>query len=97
MKHLLTAVLLSGAIALPAFAALKKGDAAPDFSAPASLDLRKCTPANTRALATLVLTASRSEYWRVSPLPAGMPVAGLVRASRSPGRTPTGNQPTLDE
>ena len=38
MKHLLTTVLvLSGAIALPAYAALKKGDSAPDFSAPASL------------------------------------------------------------
>jgi thioredoxin-dependent peroxiredoxin len=37
MKHLLTALLLSSAIALPAFAALKKGDSAPDFSAPASL------------------------------------------------------------
>jgi peroxiredoxin len=37
VKHLLIAVLLSGAIAVPALAALKKGDSAPDFSAPASL------------------------------------------------------------
>ena len=37
MRRFLTAVLLSGAIALPAFAALKDGDRAPDFSAPASL------------------------------------------------------------
>src|SRR3954465_10332749 len=37
MKRLLTAVLLSGVIALPAFAALKKGESAPDFSTPASL------------------------------------------------------------
>jgi peroxiredoxin len=37
MKHLLTSLLLSGVIALPALAALKEGDSAPDFSAPASL------------------------------------------------------------
>jgi peroxiredoxin Q/BCP len=37
VKRLLIAVLLSGAIAVPALAALKKGDSAPDFSAPASL------------------------------------------------------------
>ena len=37
MRRFLTAVLLSGAIALPASAALKNGDRAPDFSAPASL------------------------------------------------------------
>jgi len=37
VKRLLTAVLLSSAIALPALAALKNGDSAPDFSAPASL------------------------------------------------------------
>jgi thioredoxin-dependent peroxiredoxin len=37
VRRLLITVLLSGAIALPAFAALKKGDGAPDFSAPASL------------------------------------------------------------
>lgn len=37
MKRLLTTVLLSSALALPALAALKKGDAAPDFSAKASL------------------------------------------------------------
>ena len=38
MRYLLAAVLLSGAIATPALAALKKGDGAPDFSTPASLD-----------------------------------------------------------
>ena len=38
MKRLLTTALLSSLIALPAFAALKAGEAAPDFSAPASLD-----------------------------------------------------------
>ena len=37
MRRLLITVLLSGAIALPALAALKKGDGAPDFSAAASL------------------------------------------------------------
>jgi peroxiredoxin len=37
MKHPLPVLLLSVAIAMPAFAALKKGDSAPDFSAPASL------------------------------------------------------------
>lgn len=37
MKRLLITVFLSGVIALPALAALKKGDSAPDFSAPASL------------------------------------------------------------
>jgi peroxiredoxin len=37
MRRLLTAVLLSAAIALPALAALKAGNRAPDFSAPASL------------------------------------------------------------
>jgi peroxiredoxin len=37
VKRLLTTVLLSSALALPALAALKKGDAAPDFSAKASL------------------------------------------------------------
>ncbi len=37
MKRLLLGSLLSAAIALPAVAALKQGDAAPDFTAPASL------------------------------------------------------------
>ena len=37
MKHLLIGVLLSAAIAVPAFAALKQGDKATDFSAKASL------------------------------------------------------------
>jgi len=37
VRRLLITVLLSGAIALPALAALKKGDGAPDFSAAASL------------------------------------------------------------
>ncbi len=37
MRRLLFAVLLSGTLAVPAVAALKKGDSAPAFSAPASL------------------------------------------------------------
>jgi thioredoxin-dependent peroxiredoxin len=37
MKQLLVAILLAGVIVLPAFAALKRGDEAPDFSAKASL------------------------------------------------------------
>jgi len=37
MKRLLIGVLLSTALAVPAFAALKQGDKAPDFSAKASL------------------------------------------------------------
>jgi peroxiredoxin Q/BCP len=37
VRHLLTIVLLSSALTMPALAALKKGDSAPDFSAPASL------------------------------------------------------------
>jgi len=37
MKQLLFGVLLAGVIVLPAFAALKRGDEAPDFSAKASL------------------------------------------------------------
>ena len=37
MKRLLTTVLLSAAVALPALAALKTGDTAPDFSTKASL------------------------------------------------------------
>jgi len=37
MKRLLLGVLLSGVIALPALAALKEGDAAPDFTTQASL------------------------------------------------------------
>ncbi len=38
LKHILHAGLLSAAIAVPATAALKEGDLAPDFSARASLD-----------------------------------------------------------
>ena len=37
MKVVLAALVLSGALAQPAFAALKQGDKAPDFKAPASL------------------------------------------------------------
>jgi thioredoxin-dependent peroxiredoxin len=37
MKRLLSCVLLSSLIALPALAALKEGDVAPDFKTPASL------------------------------------------------------------
>src|SRR6266853_3997092 len=37
MKRLLLGMLISGVIALPAFAALKQSDKAPDFSAKASL------------------------------------------------------------
>jgi len=37
MKVVLAGLVLSGALAQPAFAALKQGDKAPDFSAPASL------------------------------------------------------------
>lgn len=37
MKRLLISALLSSALALPAFAALKQGDKAPDFTAKASL------------------------------------------------------------
>jgi peroxiredoxin len=37
VRRLLFAVLISGTLAVPAVAALKKGDSAPDFSAPASL------------------------------------------------------------
>jgi peroxiredoxin len=37
MKQLLVGVLLSGVVVLPALAALKRGDKAPDFSAKASL------------------------------------------------------------
>ena len=37
MKHALAALILSGALAQPALAALKQGDKAPEFSAPASL------------------------------------------------------------
>jgi len=38
MKRLLLSLAISSAIALPALAALKQGDAAPDFTAEASLD-----------------------------------------------------------
>jgi thioredoxin-dependent peroxiredoxin len=37
MKRLLLGLVMSGLVALPAFAALKEGDKAPDFKAPASL------------------------------------------------------------
>jgi peroxiredoxin Q/BCP len=37
MKVVLAGLVLSGALAQPAFAALKQGDQAPDFTAPASL------------------------------------------------------------
>ncbi|MBA4108613.1 MAG: peroxiredoxin [Leptothrix sp. (in: Bacteria)] len=37
MKKIILATLLTGAVALPAMAALKEGDTAPDFKAPASL------------------------------------------------------------
>ena len=37
MKVILAGLVLSGALAQPAFAALKQGDKAPDFTAPASL------------------------------------------------------------
>src|SRR6185295_7940389 len=37
MKRVLAGLILSGAVALPAIAALKEGDKAPEFSAPASL------------------------------------------------------------
>ena len=37
MKVVLAGLVLSGALAQPAFAALKEGDKAPDFTAPASL------------------------------------------------------------
>jgi thioredoxin-dependent peroxiredoxin len=37
MKRLLLGAVLSAALCVPAFAALKQGDAAPDFKAPASL------------------------------------------------------------
>lgn len=43
MKRLLLAGLLSGAIALPALAALKAGDAAPDFKTQASLNGKEFT------------------------------------------------------
>jgi thioredoxin-dependent peroxiredoxin len=37
MKRFLVGILLTGVVALPAFAALKRGDKAPDFAAKASL------------------------------------------------------------
>src|ERR1700751_5277454 len=37
MKRLLAGIVLLGAITIPAFAALKRGDKAPDFSAKASM------------------------------------------------------------
>ena len=50
MKRFLLAGLLSGAIALPAAAALKQGDSAPDFTAPASLDGKTYTFSLKQAL-----------------------------------------------
>jgi len=50
MKRFLLAGLLSGAIALPAAAALKQGDSAPDFTAPASLDGKTFTFSLKQAL-----------------------------------------------
>lgn len=43
MKHLLLTGLLSGLLALPAAAALKQGDSAPDFRTQASLDGKEFT------------------------------------------------------
>ena len=50
MKRFLLAGLLSGVIALPAAAALKPGDSAPDFTAPASLDGKTFTFSLKQAL-----------------------------------------------
>jgi len=50
MKRFLLAGLLSGAVALPAAAALKPGDSAPDFTAPASLDGKTFTFSLKQAL-----------------------------------------------
>jgi thioredoxin-dependent peroxiredoxin len=50
MKRVLVGILLSGAIALPAAAALKQGDAAPDFKAPASMAGKEFTFALKDAL-----------------------------------------------
>jgi peroxiredoxin len=50
MKRVLAGLILSGAVALPAFAALKEGDKAPDFKAPASLAGKEFTFALKDAL-----------------------------------------------
>ena len=50
MKRVLAALILSGAVALPAFAALKEGDPAPAFKAPASLAGKEFTFALKDAL-----------------------------------------------
>ena len=43
MKRILSAALLLGMIAMPAFAALKPGDKAPDFTAQATLGGKEFT------------------------------------------------------
>ena len=50
MKRVLAGLILSGVVALPAFAALKQGDAAPEFKAPASLAGKEFTFALKDAL-----------------------------------------------
>jgi len=50
MKFVLAALVLSGALAQPAFAALKEGDKAPEFTAPASLAGKEFTFALKDAL-----------------------------------------------
>jgi thioredoxin-dependent peroxiredoxin len=50
MKRILAGILVSGVITLPAAAALKQGDAAPDFKAPASLAGKEFTFALKDAL-----------------------------------------------
>jgi peroxiredoxin Q/BCP len=50
MKGVFAALILSGAVALPAFAALKEGDPAPAFKAPASLAGKEFTFALKDAL-----------------------------------------------
>jgi len=50
MKRVLAGLILSGAVALPAIAALKEGDKAPEFKAPASLAGKEFTFALKDAL-----------------------------------------------
>jgi peroxiredoxin Q/BCP len=50
MKRVLAGLVLSGVVAVPAVAALKQGDAAPDFKAPASLAGKEFTFALKDAL-----------------------------------------------
>jgi peroxiredoxin Q/BCP len=50
MKRVIAGLILSGAVALPAAAALKQGDAAPEFKAPASLAGKEFTFALKDAL-----------------------------------------------